>query len=100
MPMMSVSFGYDDLYLIGASLAETLEGCLRREQDARAAGDTYKAAFEAQRSRKYRRLLEITHHAMATCNKSTARLVPIPASSAESDRISGISLERSGGRPG
>ena len=55
MPMVPLSFGYDDLYLISASLNETLEGCVRREQDARTAGDTYKAAFEAQRSRKYRR---------------------------------------------
>lgn len=83
MPMIPLSLGYDDLYLIGASLSETLEGCTRREQDARAAGDAYKAAFEAQRSRKYRRLLETAQHAMAQCNKSTATLVPIPTSPAE-----------------
>jgi hypothetical protein len=92
MPMISLSLGYDDLYLIGASLGETLESCLRREQDARAAGDTYKAAFEAQRSRKYRRLLDAAQHAMATCNKSTATLLPIPPTAA-ADRISGRSRE-------
>ena len=94
MPMTPLSLGYDDLDLIGASLGEMLEGCLRREQDARAAGDTYKAAFEAQRIRKYRRLLDMAQHAMATCNKSTAALVPIPTTSAAADRLSGMSRER------
>ena len=95
MPMVPLSFGYDDLYLISASLNETLEGCVRREQDARTAGDTYKAAFEAQRSRKYRRLLDTAQHAMAMCNKATAKLVPIPANPAEQDRVSRISLATS-----
>jgi hypothetical protein len=66
-------FGYDDLYLMSTALCEASDDCLRRSQTARAAGDIYKAAYEARRSQKYKKVLNLVENAMAVCNRSTAR---------------------------
>jgi hypothetical protein len=78
--------GYDDLRLISAALSEACQACLRHGEEARRAGDIYKAASEFRRAGKYRKLLDAVNNAMIIADKSgaSAKIIPIVPSHEDS----------------